>query len=103
VVAPLPEAERAALVDALKAKWDAINAAYQKTAHHGGRLAQSCGARRRKEEQERALLQLEADIELLERGGGLGGIYVRYEGEGEGVGPKKGPNVVGEGGGTAAA
>lgn len=77
VVAPLPEEERRALVDALKAKWDAINAAYQKTAHHGGRH-QSIGERQRKEAQEQAMSQLEADIELLQRGGSAGGLYIRY-------------------------
>ncbi len=78
VVAAVTEEERRALVEALKGRWDAVNAAYQRTAHHNGRL-QSSGARQRKEGQERALQQLEADIELLERGGAAGGLYVRCD------------------------
>lgn len=89
-MAPLAEPERRALVDALKAKWDAVEGAYQKKAHLGGRHGLSWGARRRKEAQERALQQLEADIELLERGGSAGGIYVRYGGDGP---PNKGASA----------
>lgn len=89
-MAPLVESERRALVDALKAKWDAIEGAYQKTAHLRGRHGLSWGARRRKEAQECALQQLEADIELLERGGSAGGIYVRYGGDGP---PSKGASA----------
>lgn len=99
VLAPLAEGERQELVDALKAKWDALNAVYQKTAHHGGRH-QSSGAQLRKEAQERALQQLEADIELLERGGTGGGLYVRYE---AGQAPTEGALGGVEGHGTAAA
>eukprot|EP00624_Nannochloropsis_granulata_P003760 evm.model.NODE_28947_length_33357_cov_23.044727.2 len=62
------EEERQALVVALKTKWDAVNAAYQKTAHQG--QFQSAGARRRKEQNEKIMDQLEQDIELLERAGG---------------------------------
>lgn len=101
MVAPLAEAERRALVDALKAKWDAVEAAYQKNAHLGGRHGLSWGARRRKEAQERALQQLEADIELLERGRTAGGIYVRY-GAADGP-PKANPSAAAAAGGPAAA
>jgi hypothetical protein len=99
VVALVPEEERRALVEALKGKWDAANTAYQRTAHHNGRL-QSSGARQRKEAQEQALQQLEADIELLERGGAAGGLYVRYDEKDGGM--KKG-QATGMGAGTAAA
>jgi hypothetical protein len=71
----LSEEERQALVVALKTKWDAVNAAYQKTAHQG--QFQSAGARRRKAENEKVMSQLGQDIELLERAGG--GVWVVKE------------------------
>jgi len=68
VMETVSEGKRVALVVALKAKWDAVNAAYQKTAHQG--QFQSAGARRRKEQNEKIMDQLEQDIELLEQAKG---------------------------------
>lgn len=52
------------LVDALKTKWDAVNAKYQKMCHMV--KLDTIGKVRRKEAMENELLQLEKDIEKLE-------------------------------------
>jgi len=59
------ENERLQLVDALKAKWDNVNAKYQKITH----LVQldTTGQIRRKEKLENELAQIEADINKLQR------------------------------------
>jgi hypothetical protein len=61
--------ERQALIDALKAKWDKVNAAYQKITH----LTQldTAGQVRRKEHFESTMSALEQDIEKLSRPGPL--------------------------------
>lgn len=59
------EDERADLLDALKAKWDFVNAQYQKITHLV--TLDTAGQIRRKEHFERELGQLEADIQRLER------------------------------------
>jgi hypothetical protein len=61
--------ERQALIDALKAKWDKVNAGYQKITH----LTQldTAGQVRRKEHFESTMSALEQDIEKLSRPGPL--------------------------------
>ena len=78
------EEERLALILALKTKWNAVNAAYQKTAHQG--KYQSTGAQKRKALHEKEMTQLEQDIALLERaavggagGAGGGGLLVSHK------------------------
>lgn len=61
----LKEDEVQDLIVGLKAKWDTLNAIYQKTAHHG--RFQSAGAQRRQVQQEKEMLAVKADIELLEK------------------------------------
>lgn len=58
-------AERDALVDKLKTKWDAVNAKYQRISHIV--KLDTIGKVRRKETLENELTQLEKDIQLLER------------------------------------
>lgn len=60
-------AERNELVRALKRKWDAVNAKYQKMAHTV--KLDTVGKVKRKEGMEKELVQIEADIERLERPG----------------------------------
>ena len=60
-------AERSELVRALKRKWDAVNAKYQKIAHTV--KLDTVGKVKRKEGMEKELVQIEADIERLERPG----------------------------------
>mmetsp|Transcript_83996 Transcript_83996/g.237768 ORF Transcript_83996/g.237768 Transcript_83996/m.237768 type:complete len:152 (-) Transcript_83996:356-811(-) len=60
-------AERSELVRALKRKWDAVNAKYQKMAHTV--KLDTVGKVKRKEGMEKELVQIEADIERLERPG----------------------------------
>jgi len=64
-----PEHERQELVDALKAKWDSVNAQYQKITHLV--KLDSTGQVRRKETLEAQLAQLEADILKLEKAGSV--------------------------------
>jgi len=56
--------ERDMLVDALKTKWDVVNAKYQKICHMV--KLDTIGKVRRKEAMENELIQLEKDIERLE-------------------------------------
>ncbi|KAF1784926.1 Enkurin domain [Phytophthora cactorum] len=65
-VEPMDESERLALVDALKSKWDHVNAKYQKLCHNV--VFDTLGKVRRKETFEKELTQLEKDIQLLEKG-----------------------------------
>ncbi|KAG2502548.1 hypothetical protein JM16_009521 [Phytophthora kernoviae] len=65
-VEPMDERERLALVDALKSKWDHVNAKYQKLCHNV--VFDTLGKVRRKETLEKELTQLEKDIQLLEKG-----------------------------------
>lgn len=64
---PLPDDERRTLVRALKGKWDAVNARYQKMCHIV--KLDSVGKVKRKEALEKELTQIEQDIEKLERHG----------------------------------
>lgn len=59
------ETERNELLEALKAKWDVVNAKYQKITHLVN--LDTTGQVRRKEQLEGELGRLEADIERLER------------------------------------
>lgn len=65
-VEPMDERERIELVNALKAKWDHVNAKYQKLCHNV--VFDTLGKVRRKETFEKELTQLEKDIQLLEKG-----------------------------------
>jgi hypothetical protein len=65
-VEPMDERERQQLVCALKAKWDHVNAKYQKLCHNV--VFDTLGKVRRKETFEKELTQLEKDIELLSKG-----------------------------------
>lgn len=65
-VDPIDERERMELLDALKAKWDHVNAKYQKLCHNV--VFDTLGKVRRKETFEKELDQLEKDIELLQKG-----------------------------------
>ncbi|OWZ15951.1 hypothetical protein PHMEG_00010326 [Phytophthora megakarya] len=65
-VEDMDENERLALVDALKSKWDHVNAKYQKLCHNV--VFDTLGKVRRKETFEKELDQLEKDIQLLEKG-----------------------------------
>jgi len=60
----LHEGEVDELVDALKTKWDVVNAKYQKMCHMV--KLDTIGKVRRKEAMENELLQLEKDVEKLE-------------------------------------
>lgn len=62
----MDESERKELVNALKAKWDHVNAKYQKLCHNV--VFDTLGKVRRKETFEKELAQLEKDIEMLEKG-----------------------------------
>lgn len=66
VAEPMDERERQELVNALKAKWDHVNAKYQKLCHNV--VFDTLGKVRRKETFEKELTQLEKDITLLEKG-----------------------------------
>ena len=61
------EDERQALVAALKAKWDQVNAQYQKITHLV--KLDTTGQLRRKETLESTLAKIEADIQRLDRPG----------------------------------
>jgi catalase len=63
------EEERMALVDALKAKWDSVNAQYQKITHLV--KLDTTGQLRRKETLEAQLTKLENDIQRLDRPGAV--------------------------------
>ncbi len=66
VARELSDEERAELLEALKAKWDSVNARYQKITHQTISTSHSTvGQVRMKEDCERALAQLEKDIERL--------------------------------------
>lgn len=66
MVTELSDSERAELIKALKAKWDAVNAQYQLiTFKRVSSSNSTVGAIRRKEGCERQLAQLEKDIERL--------------------------------------
>lgn len=68
----LDEEERRSLMDALKRKWDDVNATYQKICHRVS--IDSLGDIKRKEAQEAELQQLEDDIQRLSR---PGPIYIK--------------------------
>jgi len=61
----LPEAERLQLLEALKLKWETVNAAYQTMTHNV--IIDSQGKIRRKEQCEQELFQLERSIEKLNK------------------------------------
>ena len=61
------EYERQELVAALKAKWDSVNAQYQKITHLV--KLDTTGQLRRKEQLEAHLSRLDADIQKLDRAG----------------------------------
>lgn len=61
----MDESERRELVAALKAKWDSVNAKYQKITHLV--LLDTAGQVRRKETLENELTQIENDINKLQR------------------------------------
>jgi hypothetical protein len=63
---PMDDRERQELVNALKAKWDHVNAKYQKLCHNV--VFDTLGKVRRKETFEKELTQLEKDITMLEKG-----------------------------------
>lgn len=68
----MPEHERQELIAQLKAKWDSVNASYQRMTHMT-RL-DTCGKMKRKEGCEQSLKELEANIEKLSR---PGPIYIK--------------------------
>lgn len=61
----MDENERRELIAALKAKWDSVNAKYQKITHLV--LLDTAGQVRRKESLENELTQIENDINKLQR------------------------------------
>lgn len=61
----LDNQERAQLIDALKTKWDAVNAKYQKLTHNVN--LDTVGKIKRKEAMETELKILETDIGKLEK------------------------------------
>lgn len=65
----IPESERYELIAALKAKWDFVNASYQKITHLVN--LDTTGQVRRKEQLEAELKTLETDIERLSKAGAL--------------------------------
>ncbi|ETV82285.1 hypothetical protein H257_04977 [Aphanomyces astaci] len=65
-VEAMDDDERLQLIDALKAKWDHVNAKYQKLCHNVSFDTQ--GKVRRKETFEKELTQIEKDIQVLSRG-----------------------------------
>jgi hypothetical protein len=65
----LPEDERVDLVYALKDKWSSVNAQYQKMTHLVN--LDSTGQVRRKEQFEKTLTKLEADINKLDKAGSV--------------------------------
>lgn len=71
----LPEEERLELIEALKIKWDAVNAKYQKMTHNV--TLDTVGKIKRKEAMENELKTLEADIGKLEKASPP--IYVRAD------------------------
>lgn len=70
----LGDDERAELVNALKTKWDAVNAKYQKMTHNVN--LDTVGKVKRKETMENELKTLEADISKLEK---PGPIYIKRD------------------------
>merc|ERR1719486_1358486 len=62
---PLPEEERVALLNGLKAKWEAVNTEFQGAAHLT--VLDSSGKIYRKEKWESQLAQIEKDIEKLNK------------------------------------
>lgn len=69
----LSEIERASLLTQLKQKWDTINASYQCITHLV--VLDTRGQARRKENLERELETVEADIEKLNR---VGPMFIKY-------------------------
>lgn len=65
VMEQLSDSERNALIDALKSKWDSVNAKYQKMTHNVN--LDTVGKVKRKEAMEKELKMLEADIGKLEK------------------------------------
>ena len=63
----LPEEERAGLVDALKAKWQDVNKAYQGSSVLSLASLDTIGKVKRKEMYEAQLAQIEKDIEKLSK------------------------------------
>lgn len=63
-VTQLEEAERKELLAHLKTKWDTINTAYQKMTF----TLDTPAKQKRKENYEKDLLDIEHDIQMLERG-----------------------------------
>lgn len=66
-VEEFPDYEKQELLAALKAKWDTVNARYQKITHLV--KLDTTGQVRRKEQLEAELQQIENDIDKLERAG----------------------------------
>jgi len=64
-VRPMSEEERVSLISGLKAKWEAVNTEYQATTHLT--KLDTCGKIKRKEKTEATLMQIEKDIEKLNR------------------------------------
>ena len=65
-VAPMDANEHAELVDLLKAKWDNVNAQYQKMCHNT--IFETGAIIKRKEDLEASLDQIEKDIQALTGG-----------------------------------
>ena len=59
----MPEEERQELIAALKRKWESLHLQYQKETHHG--KLDTLGKKNRKENLEKELDQVEADIKKL--------------------------------------
>jgi len=62
---PMPEDERTRLIAGLKAKWESVNTEYQGATHLT--VLDTAGKVRRKEKYEAELMQIEKDIEKLNR------------------------------------
>jgi hypothetical protein len=65
IVRPMSEEERLGLIDGLKAKWEQVNTEYQGTTHLT--KLDTIGKKKRKENYEAELQQIEKDIEKLNR------------------------------------
>lgn len=61
----MPEEERAELIAALKKKWEALHHEFQKISHHG--KLDTLGKRMKKEQLEKDMDQVEADIKKLQK------------------------------------
>lgn len=60
----MEESERRSLLDHLKAKWDSVNTVYQKMTF----TLDTPAKQKRKENYEKQLLEIEHDIQILDRG-----------------------------------